>query len=296
MAVPAVHTSPQRTKILVTNDDGINAPGVLSLVEELARFPERFEVRVACPAEQQSAQSHAITLFEPLWAEPFSFHSGLVHVPAWKVSGTPTDCVKVALRSGLMGGWKPDLVISGINAGQNDGLNVIYSGTCAAALEASIHDIPSIAFSLEYNFATGGVWRYTQSASMAIPIIEAVLSDLTLWKNICCNVNFPNVSEDQVKGYKLTRQGSNSFMDRYVAHRMTDEEKKLHPTRVTYRLEPYLSSKDTDEGQDTVAMRNGWIAVTPISPYAENLLALDTASKIIGWPVFARNPPSSPSL
>jgi hypothetical protein len=161
-------------------------PAVISAhVHQLARYHDRYEVRVACPAEQQSAQSHAVTIFKPLWAEPYAFHSDLAHVPAYKVSGTPTDCVKVALMSDLLGGWQPDLVISGmralrathdthdttrhtrhtrlwlnamvgINAGQNDGLNVIYSGTCAAALEASMYDIPSIALSLEYNFAIGG--------------------------------------------------------------------------------------------------------------------------------------------
>jgi 5'/3'-nucleotidase SurE len=78
----------------------------------LARH-ERFEVRVACPAEQQSAQSHAVTIFKPLWAEPYAFHSDLAHIQAYRVSGTPTDSVKVALKSDLMGGWKPDLVISG---------------------------------------------------------------------------------------------------------------------------------------------------------------------------------------
>jgi 5'-nucleotidase len=280
--------SHQKHRILVSNDDGIDAPGVLSIVEELARH-ERFEVRVACPAEQQSAQSHAVTIFKPLWAEPYAFHSDLAHIQAYRVSGTPTDSVKVALKSDLMGGWKPDLVISGINAGQNDGLNVIYSGTCAAALEASIYDIPAIALSLEYNFAKGGVWRYAQCASLAIPIIDAVLADLSLWKNICCNVNFPNVPEDQVKGYKLTKQGSSSFIDKYVRHHMSEEEKQLYPTRTVYRMEAFMEANDTDEELDTVAMRQGWVAVTPISPYAQNKLALDISDRITGWPVFSKS-------
>lgn len=287
-----MESTQKKYKILVSNDDGIDAPGVLSIVEELARYHDRYEVRVACPSEQQSAQSHAVTIFKPLWAEPYAFHSDLAHVPAYKVSGTPTDCVKVALKSDLLGGWQPDLVVSGINAGQNDGLNVIYSGTCAAALEASIYDIPSIALSLEYNFATGGVWRYAQCASLAIPIIDAVLADISVWKNICCNVNFPNVPEDQVKGYKLTKQGNSSFKDKYVRHHMTEEEKHLHPTRTVYRMEGFMELSDTDEELDTVAMRQGWVAVTPISPYAQNALSLDTTAKISSWPVFSMTPAS----
>lgn len=247
-----------------------------------------FEVRVACPAEQQSAQSHAITVFRPLWAEPYEFPSAIAHIPAWKVSGTPTDCVKVALSSDLMGGWKPDLLISGINAGQNDGLNVIYSGTCAAALEATIYDIPAIALSLEYNFKKGGVWRYAQYAALAIPIIDAVLSDLSLWKKICCNVNFPNVPEDKLQGYKITKQGTSSFKDNYVRHHMTEEEKQQHPTRISYRLEGRFDERDTDEDMDTVALRNGWIAITPISPSAQNHEALEITSKLAHWPMFSK--------
>jgi 5'-nucleotidase len=283
-----MEASQKKYKILVSNDDGIDAPGVLSIVEELAKH-ERFDVRVACPAEQQSGQSHAVTIFKPLWAEPYSFHSEVAHILAWKVSGTPTDCVKVAMRSDMLGGWSPDLVVSGINAGQNDGLNVIYSGTCGAALEASMYGIPAIALSLEYNFAKGGIFRYAQCAAFAIPIIDAVLSDVELFKDICCNVNFPNIPEDQVKGYKLTKQGGGSFKDDYVRHHMTEEEKQLHPTRTVYRLEGNLDIEhDTDPDMDTVAMRQGWIAVTPISPYAQNPLALATADKITDWPVFSK--------
>ncbi len=155
----ALSSGNNKKRILVSNDDGIDAPGVLSIVEEVPFFVplnldllwkyifnslnlaaqlarhDKYDIVVVCPSEQQSAQSHAITLYKPLWAEPYSFHSDLAHIPAFmvcdffflngkhapklatnvfaKVSGSPTDCVKVALNSNLLKGWKPDLLVSG---------------------------------------------------------------------------------------------------------------------------------------------------------------------------------------
>lgn len=244
---------------------------------------------VTCPAAQQSAQSHAITVFKPLWAEPYTLKGEFpLHIPAWRVSGTPTDCIKVALTSNLLQEWHPDLVVSGINAGSNSGLNVIYSGTCAAALEACIYDIPSIALSLD-DPHSGGFWHFAQSAALAVPIIDQVLFDQShtgAWTNLCCNVNFPNIPQKDLKGYKLVRQGTSRFTDFYVEKPLTEDEKKLYPNRRQFRLEGAFVMKDDGEEWDSYALKAGWITITPISCSNENGACRALADKIKSWPCF----------
>ena len=178
-------TQKERPLILVTNDDSINAPGIRALVE--AALPLG-KVVVVAPDKPQSGMGHAITLGQHLRLTKVNFMEG---VEAYACSGTPVDCVKLAVDKVMH--RKPTICISGINHGANHSINVIYSGTMSAALEASIESIPSIGFSLldlsiEANF--------TAAKHYARIIMEHVIADKKLDKHLCLNVNIPNVKKE----------------------------------------------------------------------------------------------------
>lgn len=278
-------------KVLVSNDDGILAPGVTSLVHELIRH-RHFNVRVCCPDVQQSAMSHSISIHHPLWCEPYDFpDTNGVHVPALRVHGTPADCVKLALSSACWEDcpdYRPDLVISGINAGSNTGLNVMYSGTCGAAMEANVNGIPSIALSLDYP-EKGGVWHYAQSAELALKVIERVCengfslpadgdgSESIDFKSICVNVNFPNLGAEKIKGWKVVSQGTSQFRDWFVEQKRTEDEVREHPTRRVFRIDGEMEVSDPDDTLDSFALKAGYVTVTPLSLLFQSRLSLSAA-------------------
>lgn len=181
--------------ILVTNDDGIHAPGILNLIESVKDLGE---IIVVAPDKPQSGMGHAITIGSPLRLQRVNLMDG---VQAWSCSGTPVDCVKIAVDKILH--RKPDLCISGINHGANHSINVIYSGTMSAALEASIESIPSIGFSLLDHSVEAD---FTAAKKYARIIIQAILKENNLDKHLCLNVNFPNVAEELIQGIKFCRQ------------------------------------------------------------------------------------------
>src|SRR5436305_6085014 len=179
--------------ILVTNDDGITAPGLHALMETMM---ELGEVIVVAPDSPQSGMGHAITINNPLRLDKVEIHSGIY---GWQCSGTPVDCVKIAIDKILH--RKPDLCVSGINHGSNSSINVIYSGTMSAAMEGAIEGIPSAGFSL-LNYSHQA--DLTAAKHYAKAVAENILRD-GLPQGSLLNVNIPKLSLSQIKGVKICR-------------------------------------------------------------------------------------------
>ncbi|MEM9549037.1 MAG: 5'/3'-nucleotidase SurE [Bacteroidota bacterium] len=230
--------------ILVTNDDGILAPGIMALMEVASEFGEVF---VVAPDSPQSGQGHAITLESPLRLKKVHFDD----IDAYECSGTPVDCVKLA-KNVLLKDRKIDLCVSGINHGANSSINVIYSGTMSAAMEASLEGINSIGFSLlDYNFEAD----FSAAKKIARSLIEKVLlNGLPPCKLL--NVNIPAIPENEIKGVKICRQGMGTWVEGF--------KEGLDPRGEKYY---WLTGKfvNTDKGEDTDiwALSNGFVSVVP---------------------------------
>ncbi|MFH0990394.1 MAG: 5'/3'-nucleotidase SurE [bacterium] len=234
----------RRLNILVSNDDGIDAPGIYALVKELRRIGT---VSVVAPERQQSAVGHAITMNVPLRAREF-YKNGKFFGHA--VDGTPADCVKLAVKALLK--QKPDIVVSGINHGANTAISIIYSGTVSAATEGTVLGIPSIALSL----TTYGKADFSYAASFARKLIPFVLKH-GLPDGVLLNVNIPPLRAREIKGVIVTRQGRAIWDDMFDARR--DPANKEY-----YWLTGALENRDLEQGVDQWAVSNNYISVTPI--------------------------------
>jgi 5'/3'-nucleotidase len=227
-------------RILISNDDGIDAPGLIALVEALAPWAE---IAVMAPQTEQSASSHALTLQHPLRVRTLGPRR-------WSVNGTPTDCVLLAIKEFLP--EPPDLVVSGINEGPNMGEDVIYSGTVAAAMEGAILGCPSMAVSLASRKVSDFRAAAKVSARLAARLIEAPLGERFL-----LNVNVPAVEEAAIQGVRVTRLGTRVYNDVIVKNR--------DPRGREYYWigggEP--SWKDTTES-DFAAVSEGYVSLTPL--------------------------------
>ncbi len=231
--------------ILVTNDDGITAPGIRALVEAVKHLGK---VVVVAPDKPQSGMGHAITIGHPLRLTRSHVFDG---IEAWQCSGTPVDCVKLAVDKVLHG--KPDICLSGINHGANHSINVIYSGTMSAALEACIESIPSIGFSLldhslEANFT--GAQKYVA------PLVEQVLAK-KLDKHLCLNVNIPNVDVELLKGLKVCRQAYAKYEEKF-------DERKDPNGKNYYWLTGEFVNFDKGKDTDVWALEHNYISVVPV--------------------------------
>jgi len=250
---------------LVSNDDGIAAEGIMAIVKELVK-QNKFDVRVAAPVEEQSAKSHSITLRGLLEVEKLTLPEPLTDVVAWKITGSPADCVKVALNTNLWDNWVPDLVVSGINRGGNTGLSVHYSGTVAAAREANFCGIPSVALSLQYS-PYGKHMYFSDAAKHSIRVIELVLREAEKNPVHCSrtifNVNFPNVPEDEYRGWKITKQGYSIFRNSYELEKV-DKDASGNVYRQSYALRGHLELNDPDNSFDTIAVTEKFISLTPL--------------------------------
>jgi 5'-nucleotidase len=232
--------------ILLTNDDGIFAPGLAALYQELKSLGE---VKVVAPESEQSAVGHAISLTTPLRVKEVALDGG---GQGWAVRGTPADCVKIAMAELLPAA--PDLVVSGINLGPNVGINVLYSGTVSAATEASILGVKGVALSLnsydqDADFAT--------AARLARQVLEQI-RDWQAWHHgICLNVNLPALPPDLVKGIRITRQDTGPLVEHF--ERRVDPRKHVYYwlAEINERQEP---NPETDYG----ALSLGYISITPI--------------------------------
>src|SRR5262245_31551926 len=189
-------------RILVTNDDGILAPGIAALAEALAPLGE---IEVVAPESGQSGAAHAITFMAPLITQRVTVGGALA---GWSVDGSPADCVKLAVCE-LCGG-RPDLVVSGINAGSNRGVDVIYSGTVAAAVEAAFIGIPSIAVSLE----ASAELDFARAARHARTIVERAI-ELAIPPGTVLNVNIPRLDRGDPRGVKIVPQSTAPWTDTY---------------------------------------------------------------------------------
>ncbi len=231
--------------ILITNDDGIMAPGIRHLVEFMT---ELGEVVVVAPDKPQSGMGHAVTISNPLRLEKITLDDS--H-PEYSCSGTPVDCVKLAVNKVLK--RKPDLLVSGINHGANSSISVIYSGTMSAAIEGCMESIPSIGFSLlDYRFDAD----FTQAKDYIIKLASNVLKH-GLPSGICLNVNIPAVPSSELKGVKVCRQARGNWEEEFD-HRKDPRGKDYY--WLTGKFVLYENSNETDEW----ALKNNYISVVPV--------------------------------
>src|SRR6476659_7816737 len=201
--------------ILITNDDGIAAPGIRALVDAVKHLGK---VVVVAPDKPQSGMGHAITIGHPLRMYAVNMFDG---VESYQCSGTPVDCVKLAVDKVLHA--KPDICLSGINHGANHSINVIYSGTMSAAMEASIESIPSIGFSLlDYSFEAD----FTASRFYVHKIVESLLKT-KMDKHLLLNVNIPAAPLDEMKGVKICKQAYAKY-DEDFDERIDPHNKKYY--------------------------------------------------------------------
>ncbi len=234
----------RKPSILVSNDDGIDAPGLAALVTELRKISH---VTVVAPDKQRSAVGHAITMNYPLRVKKFHKDGRLF---GYAVEGTPADCVKLAIRSLMK--EPPDLLVSGVNHGSNTAVNIIYSGTVSAATEGTLLDVPSIAVSLttydEADFRPAA--RFARR--LALHVLRTGLPAGTL-----LNVNVPPVRASQIRGVRITRQGNSRWDDTF--------DVRVDPNNNTYYwLTGKLDVLDSTDDTDVIAVRKNYISVTPI--------------------------------
>lgn len=237
--------SRKRPVILVTNDDGITAPGLRALAEVMSTIGE---VVIVAPDSPQSGMGHAITIGKPLRLDKVSLHGPLT---AYQCSGTPVDCVKLAVNKVLK--RKPDLLVSGINHGSNSSINVIYSGTMSAAMEGAIEGIPSIGFSLlDYSLDAD-----FHPAKHFIKIITHNILKIGLPENTLLNVNIPQLPVKKIKGIKVCRQANAKWQEEF--------DERLDPNkRKYYWLTGKFVNMDTGDDTDEWALKQGYVSVVPV--------------------------------
>jgi len=230
------------TRILLTNDDGISAPGLKALAEELEK---EFEVEVVAPDRERSASSHSITFHKPVWVYEIK--------PRWKaVTGTSVDCVNLAVNKLL--NPKPDLVIAGINRGANLGCDIFYSGTVAGAREAGILGLPAFAISVETG--KNSEPDYSYPARFARRFAKFVLEN-KFPHRLIFNVNFPALASEEIKGFKFTSQGIR------VYHPKIWEREDPRGNKY-YWLNGEVKGGRDIKGSDILAVEQGYISITPL--------------------------------
>ncbi len=243
-------------RLLISNDDGIFALGIKTLADTLALAGH--EVIVVCPDRERSATGHGLTLHDPIGAE---IVTGIFHpsIKAWSCSGTPADCVKLAL--GALLDKFPDFVLSGINQGANLGTDVLYSGTVSAAMEGTIEGIPSIAFSL-----TSFSCREFQPAADFAKTLIAHLEQQPSTESMLLNINIPPVPAAEIAGVKITRQGIRRYFDTF--------QKRVDPRGKTYYWlsgevvqdleQPEQLHLPPDTETDVQAIKRNYITIVPL--------------------------------
>lgn len=233
--------------ILVTNDDGITSKGIRELVNIASQLGEVF---VVAPDSPQSGMGHAITVDKTLHVKKSHIFEGIT---SYECSGTPADCVKLA-KHHFLKGKKIDLVLSGINHGNNASLSVIYSGTMSAAVEAAIEGIPAIGFSLDQ---FGYDIDFSHTRPFAATIIAKVLSD-GLPKHMALNVNFPKISDEEIKGIKVVRQTNGYWNEEF--------DERVSPSGRPYFWMggEFVNREPEATDNDIWALQNNYVAVVPV--------------------------------
>ena len=232
--------------ILVTNDDGISAPGIRTLISAMNEIGD---VIVVAPDSPQSAMGHAITINSTLHCNEIKIDDG--PQKEYSCSGTPADCVKLGINEIL--DRKPDICVSGVNHGSNSSINVIYSGTMSAAVEASIEGIPAIGFSLldySWNADFNSIKKYL------IGITKKALEE-GIPKGNALNINFPKLKEKEIKGIKICRQANDYWVEKF--------DKRSNPQgKEYYWLTGEFINEDKGEDSDEWALENGYISIVPV--------------------------------
>lgn len=229
------------TYILVTNDDGVHAPGILALSQAMRQLGE---VQVIAPAKNQSASGHKKTLFQDISFSKTVLDDG---TPAIAVGGSPADCIAIAALG--VAQWPPRIVVSGINRGANMGQDVTYSGTVTAALEATIQGVPAVAVSLAMRDADQ-VEHYQTAAALAVEVVKTAL-EKSIPPLTILNLNVPAIS--RVNGLRLTRQGVRVYAD--------ELEIEGEVCRI---VGPEPGGMTDEEGTDLWAIHNGYASLTPL--------------------------------
>lgn len=236
----------EKPLILVTNDDGISAPGLIHLTAIASRFGR---VVVVAPDKPQSGMGHAITINNTLRLHQTSYHTAEME---YACTGTPVDCVKMAVNHLLK--QKPDLVLSGINHGSNSSINVIYSGTMSAAVEGALEGAKSIGFSLcDYSLHAD----FTQATPFLEQIIEHTLLN-ELPKGVCLNVNIPKLQTNQIKGIKVVRQAKAIWYEKF------DERQDPYGRNYYWLTGEFVNFEPNANDTDEWALHNNYISVVPI--------------------------------
>jgi 5'-nucleotidase len=247
--------------ILVSNDDGIHSEGLIALEDSLKHIGDVYTV---APEREQTSMSHALTLHRPLRVRNLGGQR-------LAVDGTPTDCVKLAL-TGLLPA-RPNLVVSGINKGPNLGDDIIYSGTVSAALEGALLGIPAIAVSL----VTFENFQFEAAAEFVATLITRIQAQ-GIPRDMLLNINVPSAPKEAIKGWRFTRQGKRHYSENIV-ERVDPRGKKYY----------WIGGDDLgfaeDEGTDCVAVRDGYISVTPLQVDFTNFKLLrENCLPVFDWP------------
>lgn len=233
-----------KARILVTNDDGINAPGLDAMIDIASQLSQ--DVWIVAPEYNQSGAGHSLSLTHPVRARQITEKK-------FALEGTPTDCVLFAVKH-LLKERRPNIVLSGVNRGSNMADDVTYSGTIAGAMEGCLLGIPSIAFSQAYTHPHPLKWE--TATQYGAEIARRVLAG-GIPRNVLVNVNFPDVAAAAVKGTKVTRQGVRGFGGHIV--------ERTDPRGGTYYWIAYAPGEhERDEESDLTAVRSGYISVTPL--------------------------------
>lgn len=251
-----------RPLILVTNDDGITAPGIRALIQIMNTIGD---VVVVAPDSPQSGMGHAITINSTLYCSPITIDDG--PQIEYSCSGTPVDCVKLAVNEIL--NRKPDLCVSGINHGTNSSINVIYSGTMSAAVEAGIEGIPAIGFSLlDFNWEADFEQAEEHIRRIALNALENGMP-----RDVVLNVNIPKLKKKDIKGIKICRQAKATWKEEF--------DKRVNPQgRQYYWLTGKFINEDKGEDTDEWALAHDYISVVPVQ---FDLTAHHTIQRLNTW-------------
>lgn len=246
-------------KILITNDDGIHAPGVHILAEMAKKFGD---VVAVVPDGPRSAQSMALTVNTPIFAKPLHTDDG---IEWWEVSGTPADCVKIAASQLVE--HKPDVIISGINHGSNASVNVLYSGTVGAALEGTMHDVPSIAFSIcDHSFDV--------DMQFCLPYFEKVLGGVLKYglpNGVCINVNAP---VGLIKGIRVCRQAFGRWANEFT------KDNAPRPWNYYWMVGDFFNTEN-DEAGDSASLEKGYVTIVPVQVDMTSYSTLEHCKKFL---------------
>lgn len=275
-------------KVLLTNDDGIQAKGLHAMRRALREMPG-IEVAVIAPDSNRSASARSITTRSPLWVEEVDFGDGST---GFATDGTPVDCVRFAAL-GLFG-FEPELIVSGVNHGANLGDDITYSGTVAAALEGAVLRVPAIAVSQqstkrEMDFRLGREFDFTVSARFTARLI-AQLPEKPISPGTLLNINCPALASGEVKGAAVTRLGKRIYRDKLE---LQEEDDGRRGRRRRYRIYGDDPSYQDEKGTDFAAINAGTISVTPLH---FDLTDADSMEELRAWSLSSLIPAARTAL